>query len=103
MRRTGDRVRVTAQLIDAETGGHLWAERYDRQMTDIFAVQDDVTGQIIAALKTELGNAITSRANRPLTSSQEAYDLYLRGRANQTVGHAKRMPLHKTYSSRRSV
>ena len=83
VRRTGDRVRVTAQLIDAETGGHLWAERYDRQMTDIFAVQDDVTGQIIAALKTELGNAITSRANRPLTSSQEAYDLYLRGRANQ--------------------
>ncbi len=82
VRRTGDRVRVTAQLIDSETGGHLWAERYDRQMTDIFAVQDDVTGQIIAALKSELGNAIPSRANRPLTSSQEAYDLYLRGRAN---------------------
>lgn len=82
VRRTGDQVRVTAQLIDAETGGHLWAERYDRKLTDIFAVQDDVTGQIIAALKTELGTAIPSRANRVLTSSQEAYDLYLRGRAN---------------------
>ena len=80
VRRAGDRVRITAQLIDAETGGHLWGERYDRNVADVFAVQDEVTGQIIKALKSELGNATTTRAYRKLTSSQDAYDSYLRGR-----------------------
>ncbi len=81
VRRSGERVRITAQLIDASTGGHLWAERYDRELTDIFAVQDDVTRQIIAALHEELGEATVTRPGRPLTSSHEAYDLFLRGRA----------------------
>ena len=58
VRRFDDRVRITAQLIDAETGGHLWAERYDRELTDVFAVQDDVTRQIIAALRSELGELV---------------------------------------------
>jgi adenylate cyclase len=80
VRRVDDRVRITAQLIDTETGGHLWAERYDRELTDVFAVQDDVTQQIIEALKSELGEAEPTRGDRPLTSSPEAYDLYLRGR-----------------------
>lgn len=80
VRRAGKRVRITAQLIDAESGGHLWSERYDRNVADVFAVQDEVTGQIIKALKSELGNVTTTRVNRQLTSSQDAYDLYLRGR-----------------------
>ena len=50
VRKSGNRVRITAQLIDAATGGHLWAERFDRDLTDIFAVQDDVTQHIIGAL-----------------------------------------------------
>src|SRR5712691_6202202 len=51
IRRAGNRVRITAQLIDAKSGGHLWAERYDRDLTDIFAVQDEVTRHIVDALK----------------------------------------------------
>jgi len=80
VRREGDRVRITAQLIDAETGGHLWAERYDRELTDVFAVQDDVTRQIIAALRSELGELTPTRGNRALTGNTEAYDLYLQAR-----------------------
>lgn len=81
VRRGGDRVRVTAKLIDAETGAYLWGERYDREIADVFAVQDEVTDQIIAALKSELVDANTTRARRSLTNSHEAYHLYLRGRA----------------------
>ena len=55
VRRGGNRVRVNAQLIEAETGGHLWAERYDRDLTDIFAVQDEVTASIVQALAVTLG------------------------------------------------
>ncbi len=80
VRREGGRVRITAQLIDAKSGGHLWAERYDRELTDVFAVQDDVTRQIIAALQSKLGELTPTRGNNPLTTSAEAYDLYLRGR-----------------------
>src|SRR6185369_7995293 len=54
VRKSGNKVRITAQLIDATTGGHLWAERFDRDLTDIFAVQDDVTQQIVAALALNL-------------------------------------------------
>ena len=54
VRRAGNRVRITAQLIDSQTGGHLWAERYDRELTDIFVVQDEVTQQIVATLQLKL-------------------------------------------------
>jgi adenylate cyclase len=54
IRRAGNRVRITAQLIDATNGAHLWADRYDRDLTDIFAVQDDVTRRIVDALKVTL-------------------------------------------------
>ncbi|TGS57702.1 adenylate/guanylate cyclase domain-containing protein, partial [Mesorhizobium sp. M1D.F.Ca.ET.183.01.1.1] len=54
VRKSGNRVRITAQLIDATSGGHIWAERFDRDLTDIFAVQDDVTQQIVGALALNL-------------------------------------------------
>src|SRR6202142_4798759 len=54
IRRAGNRVRITAQLIDAATGGHVWADRFDRDLTDIFAVQDEVTRHIVEALKVKL-------------------------------------------------
>jgi adenylate cyclase len=57
IRKAGDRVRVTAQLIEGQSGGHLWAERYDRNLTDIFEVQDEITQQIVAALKVTLNEA----------------------------------------------
>ena len=61
IRRAGNRVRITAQLIDAATGGHLWADRYDRELTDIFEVQDEVTRQIVDALKVTLSPAEKAR------------------------------------------
>lgn len=57
IRRGGNRIRVTGQLIDAEGGGHLWAERYDRDLDDIFELQDEVTGAIVAAIAPEIGHA----------------------------------------------
>jgi len=80
VRRVGDRVRIVAQLIDAEADRHLWAETYDRQLTDIFAIQTDVALQIAAALKAELSPAERNRIHREPTSDVHAYQLYLQGR-----------------------
>ena len=79
VQRAGDRVRITAQLVDAQTGYHLWAERYDREVRDIFAVQDDVTQQIVRALSVKVTEAEKIRFGRTPTGVLEAYDLVLRG------------------------
>ncbi len=79
VRRAGNRVRITAQLIDGTSGGHLWADRYDRQLDDIFAVQDDVTRSIVAALKVRLSAGEEERLAGQHTRSLEAYDLRLKG------------------------
>jgi len=80
IRRAGQRVRITAQLVDAATGGHLWAERYDRDLTDIFEVQDDVTHRIVDALKVTLSPAEKARLADVKASNIAAYDCVLRGR-----------------------
>lgn len=80
VRRAGDRLRITAQLIDASTGGHLWADRYDRDVSDIFAVQDDVTRQIVEALRVTLTPAEHARLAGGGTRNLQAHDLYLRAR-----------------------
>jgi TolB-like protein/class 3 adenylate cyclase/cytochrome c-type biogenesis protein CcmH/NrfG len=80
VRRSGNRVRITAQLIDAASGGHLWAERFDRDLTDIFAVQDDVTQQIVDALAINLTEGDRQRLAPEHTGNVEAYDYFLRGR-----------------------
>src|SRR5436309_8934494 len=80
VRRAGDRVRIVAQLIDAESDRHLWAETYDRRLTDIFAIQSDVALQIAAALKAELSPDEKTRIRREPTSNLQAYQLYLQGR-----------------------
>jgi adenylate cyclase len=80
IRRAGNRVRITAQLIDAGNGAHLWADRYDRDLTDIFAVQDDVTQRIVEALKITLSPAEKRRLADSETSNVAAYDCVLRGR-----------------------
>ncbi len=80
VRRAGDRVRIVAQLIDAATDQHLWAETYDRQLTDIFAIQADVAVQIAAALRAELSPDERDRIEREPTRDLEAYQLYLQGR-----------------------
>ncbi len=80
VRRAGDRVRIVAQLIDAEVDRHLWAETYDRQLTDIFAIQTDVALQIASALEAELSPDERTRIRRKPTSDVRAYQLYLQGR-----------------------
>ncbi len=79
VRKAGGRVRITAQLIDGATGGHLWAERYDRDLTDIFALQDEIAAAIVEALKLKLLPEEKKVIERRGTSNLEAYDLYLRG------------------------
>ena len=80
VRRAGNRVRVTGQLIDAANGAHIWADRFDRDLTDIFAVQDELTQKIIAALKVKLTPEKKDRLARKETIDVEAYNLFLRGR-----------------------
>ena len=77
VRKVGQRVRINAQLIEGRSGGHLWAERYDRGLEDIFAVQDDVTEKIVRALEVKLVGTVETRRQ---TDNPEAYDCVLRGR-----------------------
>ena len=90
IRRAGNRVRIVAQLIDATNGAHLWADRYDRDLTDIFAVQDDVTRQIVDALKVTLSPAEKARLTDSGTPNIDAYDCYLRGRELMAVNPKNR-------------
>lgn len=78
VRKAGSRVRITAQLIDAATGYHVWAERYDRDLQDIFAVQDEVTQKIVDALAVTFTAGERTRLGHVSTSNLEAYDYYLR-------------------------
>ena len=80
VRRAGDRVRIVATLIDSATDQHLWAETYDREMTDIFAIQTDVALHIAAALKTQLTSDEQTRVHRKPTRDLQAYHLFLQGR-----------------------
>ena len=80
VRKQGDRVRITAQLIDAEKGYHLWSNTYDRELRDIFSIQDEIANAIAAELKVKIGG-VDAPASRG-TRSVEAHDLYLRGLAS---------------------
>lgn len=80
VRRAGERVRLVAQLIDAETAAHLWAERYDRKMEDIFAIQDEISRSIATTLRSAIDDAEDDRAGRKGPSQMEAYDYVLRAR-----------------------
>ncbi len=80
VRRAGNRVRIVSQLIDAKTDEHIWAETYDREMKDIFAIQSDVAKQIAAALKVKFSFSEKERIEKIQTENTEAYQLYLKGR-----------------------
>ena len=80
VRRAGNRVRIVAQLIDGATDKHIWADTYDRDLTDIFAIQTDVALKIASALRAELSNDERTRVSRRPTPDLEAYEIYLRGR-----------------------
>jgi TolB-like protein len=79
VRKSGERVRITAQLNDVATGSHIWAERYDRDIADVFAVQDEITEAIVAAIEPQLYAAENFRAQRKPPESLDAWDLVMRG------------------------
>jgi adenylate cyclase len=80
VRKAATQLRVTVQLIDVEDGCHLWSERYDRELKDVFAIQDEIARSIATALKITLGTEERSAISRPPATNVDAYDFYLRGR-----------------------
>jgi TolB-like protein len=78
VRKSGDRVRITAQLNDVDTGSHIWAERYDRDLADVFAVQDEITEAIVAAIEPQIYAAENFHAERKPPDSMDAWDLVMR-------------------------
>ena len=80
VRKAGQKVRITAQFIDGNTGGHIWAERYDRDLTDIFALQDEITKTIVEQLQLTLGANETREIEKTPTQDIDAYSFYLKGR-----------------------
>jgi adenylate cyclase len=87
IRKSGDRVRINAQLIDAEAGDHLWADRYDRDLTDIFTIQDEISKAIVSALQLKLLPKEKRAIEHRGTSSVEAYNLYLMARQHWISGN----------------
>jgi TolB-like protein/Flp pilus assembly protein TadD len=79
VRKSGNRVRITAQLIEAVTGAHMWAEHYDRDLADIFAIQDEITGSVVTAIEPAMAQAEQHRVSRKLPDSLDAWETYHRG------------------------
>jgi adenylate cyclase len=98
VRKAGDRVRITAQLIDAITGHHIWSERYDRDLTDIFALQDQITMSIMTALQIKLTEGELARPLEKGTKSLEAYTKYIQARE-----HARRRTREDNAAARRII
>ena len=88
VRKAGNRVRITAQLIDTGSGGHLWAERFDRDLTDIFSTQDEVVEKIVGTLAVTLTRGEEQRLHRRATGNVEAYETWLRAR--ELLSHSTR-------------
>jgi TolB-like protein len=78
VRKSGNRVRITGQLVEAQTGSHIWADRFDGTLGDVFALQDQVTASVVAAISPALRNAEIERARRTPVNDPRAYDLWLR-------------------------
>ena len=86
VRKSGNRVRITGQLIDAATGAHIWAERFEGMLDDIFELQDQIAESVVGAIAPQLERAEIERAKRKPTDSLDAYDYYLRGTAKLHSG-----------------
>lgn len=96
VRRAGDQVRINAQLIDATSGGHIWAKRYDGSIEDVFALQDRVSAQIVSALAANITTDESARLEHAQTNSTQAYDAYLHGMQH----YAKGTPDHYAEAAR---
>jgi adenylate cyclase len=86
IRRAGDRVRINVQLVDSTTGRHLWADRYDRNYDEFFALQDEVISQVVSAVSVTLTDKESAQIERPPTSNLQAYDYYLRAEQSGYIG-----------------
>ncbi|MDH3885963.1 MAG: tetratricopeptide repeat protein [Desulfobacterales bacterium] len=96
VQRTGDKVRITVQLIDATTGHHVWAENYDREVRDIFDLQDEIAMKIMAELQVELSAALLGKLSSIKTKSIKAYEKYLKG-----VDHSLRRTVEDVLEARK--
>ncbi len=96
VRKAGDRVRITAQLVDATTGGHLWSQRYDRDLSDIFALQSEMAEEILVAVGVEIGVAEAQRLARKPTESLTAVDALWNG-----IYHSNRLTRKDLAEARR--
>jgi adenylate cyclase len=102
VRKAGNRVRFTGQLVDAMTGGHIWADRFDGILEDVFDLQDRVTASVVGAIEPRLQRAEIERAGRKPTESLDAYDYFLRGMASfhlftrDSLVEARRLYQHAT-------
>jgi len=97
VRKAGNKVRINAQLVDAPTDGHVWAERYDGELEDIFSLQDEINAKIVSALKVSLSSVGKKDGVSSLTTDVETYDLYLRGRKNFYVLSPEHVATAKQY------
>jgi adenylate cyclase len=93
IRKSGSRIRITAQLVEAATDAQVWAERFDRTLDDIFAIQDEISQAIVSALKVKLAPAEKRAITQRITSSSEAYELYLLARQFSRTGSERMKPL----------
>lgn len=100
VRKAGNRVRINAQLIEGATGGHVWADRYDRDLTDIFAVQDEITRMIVEQLKVKLLPEEMDAIEQTHTLNVEAYSHYLRGREYHHIASKANLLMARQYYSR---
>jgi adenylate cyclase len=85
VRKSGDRVRITAQLLEAETGAHLWADRYDGKLEDVFDLQDQITERVVGVIEPSLRQSEIERSRRKRPENLDAYDLYLRALPHMTT------------------
>src|SRR5262249_14687093 len=99
IRRVGDRVRITGQLVDATTGAHRWAERYDRKLEDVFAVRDEVAQTIAGLLAAHVNKAEAERALLKPPSAWQAYDYYIRA-ADLLARHLGFLNIGQVYQAR---
>ena len=99
VRKSGNRIRVTAQLVEAATGNHVWAERYDRDLADIFAVQDEITERVVAAIEPELYAAENVRSQSKPPDSLDAWECVIRALPASARAPATKIPRPKPYAA----
>jgi hypothetical protein len=95
VRKAGNRLRITAQLIKVEDGYHLWSERFDRTMEDVFAIQDEISLAVVEALKIKLIQKEKGAISKRYTENTEAYQLYLLGRQSKGIDRDKKIEYYQ--------